>query len=217
MLGMWKATNYADLTTVCCLPQGFLARNITDVCFTSTPGVDDLLCQAIEENTFIDLIESITFPVSICHSPNDDLVPIGHAPDVSINPLLSKLTVFGQGPTVGHFESSFLCQMAFILQFTAFGSAPAPLSGIEPLTDPSMCTATVSPVSDVAPATPAPAIMVAPATLAPTQSEVEPPFWKEFVAGLFLFLALVLFALTAGKTWRKNREYQKIPSITLVV
>ena len=163
---MWKATNYADLT-VCCLPQGFLARNITDVCFTSTPGVDDLLCQAIEENTFIDLIESTTFPVSICHSPNDDLVPIGHAPDVSINPLLSKLTLLGQGPTAGHFESSFLCQMAFILQFTAFGSAPAPLSGIEPLTDPSTCTATVSPVSDVAPATLAPVIMVAPATLAP--------------------------------------------------
>ena len=137
MLGMWKATNYADLT-VCCLPQGFLARNITDVCFTSTPGVDDLLCQAIEENTFIDLIESTTFPVSICHSPNDDLVPIGHAPDVSINPMLSKLTLLGQGPTAGHFESSFLCQMAFILQFTVFGSAPAPLSGIEPLTGPSL-------------------------------------------------------------------------------
>ena len=140
------------------------------MCFLQAPGVDDLLCQAIEENTFIDLIESITFPVSICHSPNDDLVPIGHAPDVSINPLLSKLTVFGQGPTVGHFESSFLCQMAFILQFTAFGSAPAPLSGIEPLTDPSTCTATVSPVSSVAPATLAPVITVAPATLAPGQS-----------------------------------------------
>jgi hypothetical protein len=171
MLGMWKATNYADLT-VCCLPQSSLARNITDVCFTSTPGVDDLLCQAIEENTSIDLIESTTFPVSICHSPNDELVPIGHAPtDVSINPLLSKLTLLGQGPTAGHFESSFLCQMAFILQFTDFGSAPAPLSGIEPLTDPSTCTtATVSPsVSGVAPAatTLAPVIMVAPATLAP--------------------------------------------------
>jgi hypothetical protein len=216
MLGTWKAINYAYLT-VCCLPQGLLARNITDVCFTSTTGVDDLLCQAIEENTLIDLVESTTFPTSICHSPNDEAIPIGNAPDVSINPLLSTLTLLGQGPTGRHGESSFICQMAYILQFSAFGSAPAPLSGIEPLTDPSMCTATVSPVSDVAPATPAPAIMVAPATLAPTQSEVEPPFWKEFVAGLFLFLALVLFALTAGKTWRKNREYQKIPSITLVV
>jgi len=128
-----------------------------------------LLCQAIEENTSIDLIESTTFPVSICHSPNDELVPIGHAPrDVSINPLLSKLTLLGQAPTAGHFESSFVCQMAFILQFTDFGSAPAPLSGIEPLTDPSTCTATVSPVStSVAPATLAPVITVAPATLAP--------------------------------------------------
>jgi hypothetical protein len=47
--------------------------------------------------------------------------------------------------------------------------------------------------------------------------EVEPPYWKEFVTGLFSFLALVLFALTARKTCCRNRGYQEIPSTTLIV
>jgi hypothetical protein len=98
---------------------------------------------------------------TICHSPNDEVIPIGHAPDVSINPLLSTLTLLGQGPSGGHAANAIFCRLAFILQFSASGSALVPLSGIEPLTDASTCTGTV------APTTAAPVITVAPATLAP--------------------------------------------------
>jgi hypothetical protein len=47
--------------------------------------------------------------------------------------------------------------------------------------------------------------------------EVEPQFWKEAVAGIFLALALVLCGLTARKTCCKPRGYREIPSTTLVV
>jgi len=67
-----------------------------------------LLCQAIEENTLIGLVESTTFPTTICHSPNDEAIPIDHAPDVSINPLLSTLTLLGQGPSGGHAANAII-------------------------------------------------------------------------------------------------------------
>lgn len=47
--------------------------------------------------------------------------------------------------------------------------------------------------------------------------EVEPQFWKEAVAGVFLALALVLCGLTARKTCCKPKGYRDIPSTTLVV
>jgi hypothetical protein len=47
--------------------------------------------------------------------------------------------------------------------------------------------------------------------------EIEPPFWKPFVAGFFLFLALLLCVITAGKRCCKANGYREIPSTTLVV
>ena len=47
--------------------------------------------------------------------------------------------------------------------------------------------------------------------------EVEPHFWKEAVAGIFLAVALVLCCLTARKTCCKPKGYREIPSTTLVV
>mmetsp|Transcript_13168 Transcript_13168/g.21838 ORF Transcript_13168/g.21838 Transcript_13168/m.21838 type:complete len:149 (+) Transcript_13168:45-491(+) len=54
-------------------------------------------------------------------------------------------------------------------------------------------------------------------TLFKAPKEVEPLYWKEFVAGFFLFCATVLCILTARKTCCKKNEYQHIPSVTLVV
>jgi hypothetical protein len=47
--------------------------------------------------------------------------------------------------------------------------------------------------------------------------EVEPPYWKEFVTGLFFLAAIVIFILTARKTCCKRSGYQEVPSVTLVV
>jgi hypothetical protein len=47
--------------------------------------------------------------------------------------------------------------------------------------------------------------------------EIEPPFWKPFVAAFFLFLALLLCVITAGKRFCRVNGYREIPSTTLVV
>lgn len=47
--------------------------------------------------------------------------------------------------------------------------------------------------------------------------EIEPPFWKPFVAAFFLFLALLLCVITAGKRCCRVNGYREIPSTTLVV
>lgn len=150
--------------------RGLLAQNITDACYSSIEGVDDLLCLAILGNTFIDFVESTTFPISICHSPVDDVIPIEHAPaSISGNPLLYELKVLGQGPTLGHFESSVFCYTAYVLQFSEFGSAPVSLKGIDPLPDPSTC---LSPNT----ATPVTATSMGPTTVTPnTAAPVESP------------------------------------------
>jgi hypothetical protein len=127
--------------------QSLIAQNIFDVCFNSTVGVDDLLCQAIEENSYVDLIEATEFPVTICHSPNDELVPIANAPNVSTNPLLSKMTLLGQEVLGTHYECMIFCYMTQIIQFSSFGSVSIPLTGIEPLSDPSKCNANAQPAS----------------------------------------------------------------------
>lgn len=53
-------------------------------------------------------------------------------------------------------------------------------------------------------------------TLFSPPDEVEPPFWKQFIFGLFLFVALIFCLLTARKACA-NKGYQEIPSTTLVV
>lgn len=54
-------------------------------------------------------------------------------------------------------------------------------------------------------------------TLFSPPDEVEPPFWKQFIFGLFLFVALIFCLLTARKTCCAKKGYQEIPSTTLVV
>ena len=125
--------------------QSLIAQNIYDVCFNSTVGVDDLLCQSIEENSYIDLVEATKFRVTICHSADDELVPIGNAPNISANPNLSKLNLLTTEVSGTHFEAIVFCYMTHVVQFSSFGAAPVPLTGIEPLSDPSKCTATAQP------------------------------------------------------------------------
>lgn len=98
-----------------------------DICFNSTIGVDDLLCQTLDENSYIDWVESTTFPISICHSPDDEIVPFANAPpDLSVNSLLYSATIFGglQTPTGSHIRAGVFCNLYQILQFSEFSQAP---------------------------------------------------------------------------------------------
>jgi hypothetical protein len=128
---------------------------MTDFCSETTVGVDDLLCQTLNENSVYDWVEATTFPISICHSPNDTMIPISHIPNVSSSPLLSMGTILGRGPDGDHYASFIFCHMVQILQFSSLSSSPIPLTGIESLTDPSQCAETPnSPSSTVPTSTP---------------------------------------------------------------
>jgi hypothetical protein len=132
-----------------------------DICFNSTIGVDDLLCQTLYENSYIDLVESTTFPISICHSPDDEIVAFANAPpDLSANSLLYPATIFGglQTPTGSHIEAGLFCSLYQILQFSDFSQAPfsSLMTGIESntatTTTTSSCNTTAVPTTMTPPA-----------------------------------------------------------------
>ena len=107
-----------------------LAQNQSDFCFNSTPGVDDILCQTLYENSYIDLLENVTFPISICHSADDEIVPVSNAPNMSVNPLLYEATLLGQRASGSHVMAAAFCSFFQLSQFTSFASSPFPLSGV---------------------------------------------------------------------------------------
>ena len=95
-----------------------------------------MLCQTLQENSYIDLVEATTFPISICHSPDDEIVPMSiNAPSENVmdgsNKLLYSATIFNglQKPTGTHVEAFLFCSVYQILQFSYFSQAPlAPLA-----------------------------------------------------------------------------------------
>ncbi|KAI2504475.1 hypothetical protein MHU86_9974 [Fragilaria crotonensis] len=134
--------------------RDLLAQNITDLCYNSTPGIDDLLCQTLEENSYIDLVEATTFPISICHSPDDEVVPIAHAPNMSANSLLYEASLFGSllAATGSHVEAGAFCNLYQLFQFSEFSSVPfssssSSLAGIVGTSNdiPSSCTELATP------------------------------------------------------------------------
>lgn len=172
---------------------------ILDACVVTTPGVDDLLCQALRESDVLQLVQETTFPISICHSPDDMLVPrSGHAPNVSANPLLSERTVFGFAPEGPHVVNSAFCTFGFVVQFTL----DSELGAAEPLEDPTTC-GTVAPAAPSSPndMTGAPVsipVTVAPAdvTASPTMSPTPEPSTAASSRMNFI-IALVSLALPA--------------------
>ena len=114
----------------------------------------------MELNSFVDLVVNTTYPTSICHSPEDEIIPFGHAPNVSLNPYLYPMTVFSFPPSGSHFESNIFCYTGYILQFGDGRLSPNPLNGIDPLPEPATCDGrsptTVSPtiMAPVMPVTP---------------------------------------------------------------
>jgi pimeloyl-ACP methyl ester carboxylesterase len=64
------------------------------------------LCQAFLENDLIEMLEAqVDFPVEVCHSPDDDVVPYANVPDFSSNPNLGLVP----GVTGSHLEAGEYC------------------------------------------------------------------------------------------------------------
>lgn len=121
------------------------SRQEMPYCSTSTPGATARLCEALIQNSIKQEVQSTPFPVSICHSEQDDVISFESVPDVSLNPNLSLFSFLGNSPTGSHGTSSVLCLFSFIIPFTSFGSvdansirqldqcdAPSPLPSVTP-------------------------------------------------------------------------------------
>lgn len=78
-------------------------------------GVHDKLCEAWIQNDVLDIVLQADYPVSICHSVNDELVPYEYVPDTSLNPYLSVVN-----KTSNHGFAYVECMMDGLL-FLAYG------------------------------------------------------------------------------------------------
>jgi hypothetical protein len=78
-------------------------------------GVNDLFCEALIQQDLTDVLYNVNYPVSICHSSQDDLISYKNVPDVSRNPdYLSVSTQVGD-----HLEAGALCVTGDFLSFTS--------------------------------------------------------------------------------------------------
>lgn len=97
--------------------------NNTDPCNSEfkTDSIDKL-CEALIENDVYDIIQNIDYPVTICHSPNDDIIFYSNVPNVTMNDnlmMLEDTPLIGAilKPTGSHYESFFSCLMGFIVPY----------------------------------------------------------------------------------------------------
>ena len=64
---------------------GGIARGEPEPCVTSVTEKTDKLCQALRDQDVIDILELASYPVFLCHSVEDQLVPFANLPDPDVN------------------------------------------------------------------------------------------------------------------------------------
>jgi hypothetical protein len=65
-------------------------------------GVNDKYCEIILQNSLVDVVQNVEYPVDLCHSRDDELVSYKNVPDVSLNPdYLSVTEVSGPHSQAG--------------------------------------------------------------------------------------------------------------------
>lgn len=140
-----------------------------DACGTmAKEGSTDKLCEAMQSNDLIDILETATYPVSICHSPEDDAISYGNLPD-NIDQL-DNVSLFNLLPVQGdHFESSSTCLIAMMLPMSSFGDYVS--SKIDDLDEPGACSRIPSPTD--------PPSIPPPSTPEPTPSPTDSPTTPE--------------------------------------
>jgi hypothetical protein len=90
--------------------RGAYEQNFTDPCSMNLTEGMSLLCATLSANDLTDLLESASYSIYLCHSPDDDVVSIANLPDGTRNTNLTISLVNGD-----HFESSAICQSQIIL------------------------------------------------------------------------------------------------------
>jgi len=101
------------------------AANYTDPCNSEfAPDSLDKACEAVKSNDLLETVESFKFPVTFCHSPNDEIVFYSNLPNVSA---FENFNMIEDLPGVGgivnpqgsHYESFPVCLMGFMFPFVA--------------------------------------------------------------------------------------------------
>ena len=88
--------------------QTALAEGDRDPCKNQPiPGINDLLCQALQLQDIHEVLQNASYPVRVCFSPQDEIVSIRNVPDLSGNPNVSFLEASGL-----HQPAGFMCNVA---------------------------------------------------------------------------------------------------------
>lgn len=140
------------------------AQGIEDPCDDFATNTSDLLCAALQHNSLLGKggLEDISFPVQLCHSPDDDGITYDNLPEFPfVNP---KVTLYTENdplfrPQGLHFGSQTYCSLSPILALGVdVGGDDSPML-ITPLAEePGICSTrtrspTAAPVPEVAPVT----------------------------------------------------------------
>jgi hypothetical protein len=137
------------------------AQGIEDPCVDFATNTNDMLCAALQHNSLLGKggLEDISFPVQLCHSPDDDGITFDNLPQFPfVNP---KVTLYTEDdpllrPQGLHFGSQTYCSLSPISALGVdFDGDDSPML-ITPLAlEPEICsTRTRSPIA--APVTPPP-------------------------------------------------------------
>ncbi|CAB9496389.1 expressed unknown protein [Seminavis robusta] len=106
------------------LMEGGIARGESNPCVTSVTNETDKLCEALQENDLIHILESANYPMFLCHSSEDESIPYSNLPSISSNPdYLHIKTVTGT-----HWEASTPC----IIDAVFFAANPFNLKWYRP-------------------------------------------------------------------------------------
>ncbi len=93
--------------------QNALADGDSDPCNNAgrvIEGVNDKICEALQDNDLTELLETTPYPVRLCHSPDDDVVSYANLPDFDTNVLLERLDSTGN-----HVEAATTCLLQSVL------------------------------------------------------------------------------------------------------
>lgn len=99
--------------------------NNTDPCNSDFAPVSlDKACEAVKANDLLATVESFEFPVTFCHSPNDEIVFYSNLPNVSAFEnfnMIEDLPGVGDiaNPQGSHYESFPVCLLGFMFPFIA--------------------------------------------------------------------------------------------------
>jgi len=123
--------------------QAALASGDLLPCNNAVAGETDLLCQAFQEQDLVEVLETTTYPVILCHSPDDDLVSYGNLPDLSSNPLLTLINSTG-----AHLEAFLPCA---VVSINFFLNDELDLISVEDKTNEGICEQPTTPPPSTAP------------------------------------------------------------------